>query len=107
MSKLGELWTPARPCLFLFGTFIMVRLIMGLFTAIEIFNTEKARVFNLCTLRTRKVVCFDQQRFSKWRTHASCIEHNSSIWSVVAMATDHVLSASADGTIGLHGSSTN
>lgn len=40
------------------------------------------------------------------RTHASFIEHNGSIWAVVATATDHVLSASADGTVALHASST-
>jgi hypothetical protein len=40
------------------------------------------------------------------RTHASFIEHSGSIWIVVATATDHVLSASADGTVALHASST-
>jgi len=40
------------------------------------------------------------------RTHASAfIEHNGSIWVVASTATDHVISASADGTIALHASS--
>lgn len=39
-------------------------------------------------------------------THTSFIEHNGSIWAVVPTATDHVISASADGTIALHASST-
>lgn len=40
------------------------------------------------------------------RTDASFTEHSGSIWAVVATATDHVLSASADGTVALHASST-
>lgn len=40
------------------------------------------------------------------RTHASFTEHSGSIWAVVSTATDHVLSASADGTVALHASST-
>ena len=39
-------------------------------------------------------------------THASSTEHSGSIWTVMATATDHVLSASADGTVALHVSST-
>jgi hypothetical protein len=40
------------------------------------------------------------------RTHANFTEHSGSIWAVVATATDHVLSASSDGTVALHASST-
>lgn len=44
--------------------------------------------------------------FRVLRTHTSSTEHSGSIWAVVATATDHVLSASADGTVALHASST-
>ena len=58
-------------------------------------------------LRTRRVVCFSiSTTFRIAHTHASFIEHNGSIWAVVSTATDHVISASADGTIALHASST-
>ena len=55
----------------------------------------------------RRAVCFHHQYFFRVLcTHASFTEHSGSIWAVVATATDHVLSASADGTIALHASST-
>ena len=80
---------------------------MGYFNATGISNVEKARVFNLCMLRTPRAVCFHRQHVFEWRAlMQSFIEHNGSIWAVVATATDHVLSASADGTVALHASST-